>query len=90
MYITYQIFYIIFIFFYMLAFVFKKRRREGIGLRFGIYPDELKERLNKRKNIWIHAVSVGEVMTAKTLVSKLKEELSQYTVVVSTVTETGN
>ena len=90
MFIIYQILYIFFLIFYMLTFAFKKRRREGIGLRFGIYPDELKERLNKRKNIWIHAVSVGEVMTAKTLVSKLKEELSQYTVVVSTVTETGN
>ncbi len=90
MYVIYQVFYVIFLIFYVIAFLFKRRRREGIAMRFGIYSDELKEKLSKGKNIWIHAVSVGEVMTAKTLVDKLKEDLTQYAVVVSTVTETGN
>ncbi len=88
--IIYQIFYIIFFIFYILTLPFKKRRREGIPIRLGIYPDELKDRLSKRDNIWIHAVSVGEVMVAKVLVDRIKKDLSRYNIVISTVTETGN
>lgn len=90
MYIIYQFFYIMFVVFYMAIFLFKKRKREGIRLRLGIYPDAIKERLSKGKNIWIHAVSVGEAMTARPLVESLAKDPAKYTIVVSTVTETGN
>ncbi|UCH12550.1 MAG: 3-deoxy-D-manno-octulosonic acid transferase [Candidatus Omnitrophota bacterium] len=59
-------------------------------MRLGIYPDELKDRLSRKNNIWIHAVSVGEIMVAKILVDMIKKDLSQHNIVISTVTETGN
>ena len=42
-----------------------------------------------KKIIWIHAVSVGEVIASKPLISLLNKELPNYAVVLSTVTKTG-
>ncbi len=90
MYIIYQIFYVIYVLFYMLVFLFKGRKRQGIAMRFGAYPQEIENALSTKRNIWLHAVSVGEVMAAKPLADRIKKDLSQYTIVISTVTETGN
>ena len=40
-------------------------------------------------SVWIHAVSVGEVLTARILVAPLKERLPAHRVFVSTTTATG-
>jgi len=42
------------------------------------------------KSIWIHAVSVGEVLAARALVQPLKARIPGYRVFVSTTTLTGN
>lgn len=39
--------------------------------------------------IWVHAVSVGEVMAAMPLLRKLKSAYPQTTIVLSTITDTG-
>ncbi len=44
----------------------------------------------EKSRIWVHAVSVGEALSARTLVEALKAELGEdYDVVVSASTETG-
>ena len=40
--------------------------------------------------IWIHAVSMGETKVAATLVKKIKEEMNDPLIVISSVTETGH
>src|ERR1700675_1349048 len=40
--------------------------------------------------IWVHAVSVGECQAASTLVKRLQSEVSDVTIVVSSVSETGH
>lgn len=40
-------------------------------------------------SIWIHAVSLGEVNTAKPLIEELKKVYASYPIYVSTITETG-
>ncbi|MGH9747322.1 MAG: 3-deoxy-D-manno-octulosonic acid transferase [Candidatus Acidiferrales bacterium] len=62
--------------------------------RLGIIPAEMLSRAtisaeNHGGAIWIHAVSVGEVLAAKPLVDALKREFPQRAVFVSTTTETG-
>src|SRR5271154_1047034 len=67
--------------------------------RHGKYHAELGQRLGRvpkrlpsppaRPAIWIHAVSVGEVMAVSGLVSELRERYRQHRVVVSTTTDTG-
>ena len=62
------------------------------------YLPSLRERLGPtasavnatgRPSIWVHAVSVGEALAAKTLVAELRRRFPEYAIVVSTTTETG-
>ena len=60
--------------------------------RLGLLPDKLVARASadtKNAAIWIHAVSVGEVLAAKPLAEGLKQRLPGRAVFVSTTTETG-
>lgn len=88
--ILYNIVFIIFLFFYIPLFLSKKRRRKGVLLRLGIYSRHLISRLSGRKNIWIHAVSVGEIIAVAPLVENIRLKHPGYRIVFSTVTETGN
>jgi 3-deoxy-D-manno-octulosonic-acid transferase len=88
--IIYNIIFTIFLFFYIPVFLFKKRRRAGIRIRLGIYDKSLISKLSGRKNIWVHAVSIGEVIAAAPLVESIRQRHPEYRIVFSTVTETGN
>jgi len=62
--------------------------REGLWQRLGLVPRALREAVGGRRVIWVHAVSVGEVLAASRLILALRER-SGCTVVVSTTTRTG-
>jgi 3-deoxy-D-manno-octulosonic-acid transferase len=59
------------------------------GQRFGFYSKADRERLKGGADLWIHAVSVGEVKLALVLIRCLREMRPGLTVVVSTTTGTG-
>jgi len=59
------------------------------GQRFGLYSKEVRERLAPGADLWIHAVSVGEVKLAKVLIGHLREMRPDLRIVVSTTTGTG-
>lgn len=61
--------------------------RRGLSERFGAVPPGL-HRASK-PSIWIHAVSVGEVLAVSELVRWLRSEYSEHRVVISTTTDTG-
>jgi 3-deoxy-D-manno-octulosonic-acid transferase len=76
------------------------RRGEGLhtlGERLGRLPPEIAGRVSRdgpdgtshSGAIWIHAVSVGEVLAAKPLAQALKHRFRSRVVLVSTTTETG-
>src|ERR1700682_5374824 len=67
-------------------------------LRHGKYRKGLSERLGRVPgrirglgvpSIWVHAVSVGEVLAVSELVQRLRVEFPRHRVVVSTTTDTG-
>jgi 3-deoxy-D-manno-octulosonic-acid transferase len=58
---------------------------ERLGLRF---PPEV-ARAREKRPIWLHAVSVGEVLAAMPLARSLRERWPERALVVSTTTETG-
>jgi len=61
------------------------KHRAGLVQRMGIlgaWPD-------RGPRIWIHGVSVGEVLAARSLVDVLERELPGHEVVISTTTKTG-
>ena len=62
-----------------------KRYKDGWAHRFGKISRDNPE----KKCIWIHAVSVGEVNAAKTVVQELKKRFSDFEILISTTTDTG-
>ncbi len=71
-------------------FLLKGRRRylHNLGERLGRVSAQARA-AGGRKAIWIHAVSVGEVLAAVPLARRLRERFPQFRLVVSTTTETG-
>lgn len=57
--------------------------------RAGFLPRETREALRAGRPVWLHAVSVGEVRAAASLLARLRERHPTRRIVVSTVTVTG-
>ncbi len=62
--------------------------RTGLSERLGTVPDRLFNQVAVN-TIWIHAVSVGEVLAISRVVEELKAQLPGWRIVVSTTTDTG-
>jgi len=60
----------------------------GLRERLGVVPDRLRGAA-KPGGVWIHAVSVGEVLAVSRLVSELEENFPEQPVFLSTTTATG-
>ena len=65
------------------------RYRAGLLGRLGRVPEGLRAAVAGRDVIWVHAVSVGEVLAAAQLIRELKVTLPGWVFAVSTTTETG-
>ena len=65
------------------------RYREGLAERLGFVPARLREAVVRKKVVWVHAVSVGEVLAAERMIAELRDALPGWVVVVSTTTATG-
>ncbi len=62
--------------------------------RWGKFEPEILSRIQKNKKqgkklIWIHAVSVGEVLSLKVFIHQLKQQFPESLVLISTTTPTG-
>lgn len=72
-----------------------RRYREGLKERLGRVPTRLDESIQGKQVIWLHAVSVGEVLAATRLINQLESLLNvgspatPWRVMVSTTTRTG-
>ena len=62
--------------------------REGLGERLGMVPARLRVS-DARPVVWLHAVSVGEVLAAQRLVAELDAALADWRILISTTTRTG-
>ncbi|MBI3317932.1 MAG: 3-deoxy-D-manno-octulosonic acid transferase [Candidatus Omnitrophica bacterium] len=66
------------------------KRTPGIRQRLGLYDPKLLRALNRLQYpVWIHLVSVGEVMAAKVLIEELRRRFPEKPWVITTVTPTG-
>jgi 3-deoxy-D-manno-octulosonic-acid transferase len=64
--------------------------RAGLDERLGEVPPKLKEAILRHEVIWLHAVSVGEVLAAGRLITQIEKALGEgWMVVISTTTATG-
>ncbi|MCS7253164.1 MAG: 3-deoxy-D-manno-octulosonic acid transferase [Armatimonadota bacterium] len=65
--------------------------RKGLGAVRNWFGDMPKPGSNgKTKRLWVHAVSVGEVMVAQALIKMLRQLIQDAWMVLTTVTDTGN
>src|SRR5438874_8176471 len=61
--------------------------QKGLAQRLGRVPRSVRN--PQGRSIWVHAVSVGEVLAVSELIGKLRVEFPQHRIVVSTTTDTG-
>ncbi|MGI4758967.1 MAG: 3-deoxy-D-manno-octulosonic acid transferase [Janthinobacterium lividum] len=65
------------------------RYRDGLRQRLGDVPPRLAAAVKGRQVVWLHAVSVGELIAATRLIAELQAALPDHILVVSTTTPTG-
>jgi len=63
--------------------------RRGLGERLGKVPERITASLGGKPVLWIHAVSVGEVLAVAGLVMEMRRALPAYRILISTTTDTG-
>jgi len=90
MYWAYSILLFLSLFYYIPVYFFKLRLRKGESLyfnqRFGL---KLPDMSISGPSIWIHAVSVGEVLSLQNLINKFKERNPDWSVYISVLTNSG-
>jgi 3-deoxy-D-manno-octulosonic-acid transferase len=75
---------------WLLRMATTRRYREGLRQRLGSVPASLSMAIRGRRVVWVHAVSVGEVLAASRLVGELEAALGKdVRLVISTTTRTG-
>ena len=75
---------------WLLRMATTQRYREGLRQRLGGVAAQLPVTVQGRRAVWVHAVSVGEVLAASRLVGELEAALGEgLRVVISTTTRTG-
>jgi 3-deoxy-D-manno-octulosonic-acid transferase len=76
-----------FIFYAVLS---EKKYRKGLSQKLGLLSPDLLQKLAGTRPVWIHAVSVGEVMATIPLIQQIKKRYPSQKIVLSTVTVTGS
>ncbi len=80
---------LVFVFFIIInipVYLFKGKFHRGFIRRFGVLP----RGVEFNRPIWVHAVSVGETVSARRLIEGLRKACPEKQFVISTVTPTGN
>ena len=62
---------------------------KGLAERLGRLPSRLQLPREQEPAIWVHAVSVGEVLAVAGLVEELRQRFPQHRIFISTTTDTG-
>ena len=85
----YDVFFFVFSLAYLPYLIIKGKADSSFRERFGKLPRPF-EGIGRLRPIWIHAVSVGEVLAVKNFVEKLHAKFPERRIVLSTTTKTGN
>lgn len=86
MFIIYDLIFLLIAIIYLPFYLFKRKFHCGFLARFGILPRDI----SFNRPIWIHAVSLGEIMAVENLVRELRISFPDKRFFISTVTPTGN
>ena len=90
MWLLYQLLLILGLLLYLPKALWRRRLpHRGWSMRLGRYPASIRQQLDGTPVIWLHAVSVGEVLAARPLLERLAQTRAQDPLVVSTITPSG-
>ncbi len=85
-----DILYYIYFVVYLPVLVLRGKWHGGFAERFGFFPKTLETALSSGENIWVHAVSVGEVALLDGLIKGLLAKYPGRKIVLSVTTVTGH
>ena len=74
---------------YLPVLVLRGKWHAGFLQRFGFLPPELTRALSQGENIWLHAVSVGEVAAMDGVIAGLRARYKDKRIVLTVTTRTG-
>ena len=75
--------------YWLFAMLRSGKYRAGLKERFGSVAGRISLPATEQRSIWIHAVSVGEVLAVSGLIAALQARLPEIRIFVSTTTQTG-
>jgi 3-deoxy-D-manno-octulosonic-acid transferase len=75
--------------YWLFRMAWSDRYRHGLSQRLGLISPGLRKFVAERSTIWIHAVSVGEVIAASRLIERMQTLDPDLRMVISTTTRTG-
>jgi len=75
--------------YYAIRILTTTKYRSGLRQRLTLFSSEEQQKLKANRYIWMHTVSVGELMAARPIIERLKIEFPAFKILVTTVTETG-
>lgn len=87
--ILYDFIFLIFAILYIPYLTFRGKWHRGLLARMGFLPRDVTLTLLRTKNIWVHAVSVGEVLAVLNFIDKIRQAFPLHRIVLTTVTPTG-
>ncbi len=76
--------------FYFPLLLVRGKWHGGFRQRLGFFPKPLAQELAARENIWVHAVSVGEVALVEGVIKGLQQRHPGLRIVLSVTTKTGH
>lgn len=93
MYLLYTVLYVLVLIlsmpYWLIGMLRAGKYRAGLAERFGRIPVRLKLPSPGELSIWIHAVSVGEVLAAGSVIAGLKAQFPEHRIFISTTTLSG-
>ena len=90
MWILYELLFILGFLLYLPSAVWRKRLpHPGWSMRLGRYPARVLHVVQDRQPVWIHAVSVGEMVATRPLIHALSRTYPESPIVLSTITPGG-
>ena len=75
---------------YLPVLFLRGKWRPGIRESLGFISQEMMETLATTRNIWVHAVSVGEVAAVEGIITGLRRDYPEYRIVLTVTTKTGH
>ena len=89
MFLIYNLIFLLYALIYLPYLLLTGRGYAGFGMRFGLFSPQLKNQLKAKSNIWVHAVSVGEVMVLDGFIDQLRTAYPDCQFIATVTTRTG-